>query len=137
MAERPERELASDLAEVAIDAVLDDGLLKDIPIVGSLINLAKFAKSIPDRIFAAKVARFVSALSRISKPNTQAFLVEIAGDSAKRSKLSEVLTLTIDRMDDLEKSEYIACVFMAYVEQMIDLTVLRRLDFRCVWKRPF
>jgi len=124
--EKPEKELAVDLAEVAVDAVLQDGLLKDVPIVGTLINLTKLAKSIPDRIFTAKVRSFVAALERVGDLQKDDFLTEMALDHNKRAKLSEVLTLTLDRIDDLEKADYVAYVFMAYVERKIDLTVFKR-----------
>lgn len=38
-----------DLTELGIDSLLDDGLLKDIPIVGLLVGVKNTAQNIHDR----------------------------------------------------------------------------------------
>ena len=42
-------EIGSELLEIGIDSVLKDGLLKDIPIVGTILNAGKFAQNLYDR----------------------------------------------------------------------------------------
>jgi hypothetical protein len=126
MSAKPERELAIDLAEVAVDAVLDDGLLKDIPVVGSLVNLIRLSKSIPDRIFAAKVRAFLLRLGKVGDLKKEQFLTNLNADRTQRIKLSEVMVLALDQVDDLDKADYIAYVFMAYIEGVIDFATLRR-----------
>ena len=122
----PERELAIELAETAIDAVLNDGLLKDIPIVNSLVSLARLTKSIPDRIFSAKVRAFLFKIERVGDLKKKQFLEDIGIHEAKRIKISEVLVLALDQVDDLDKSEYIAYTFMAFIEGIIDFATFRR-----------
>jgi hypothetical protein len=124
--ESPEKELAVDLAETAIDTVLDEGVLRDIPIVGTLLNLARLTKSIPDRIFSAKVRAFLLRLERATDLKKDQFVADLAVDQAKRAKVSEVLVLALDQLDDLGKADYISYTFMAYVEGAIEFNIFRR-----------
>ena len=39
-------EIGIEFAELGIDSILQDGLLKDIPIVGTIVNVGKFAQNI-------------------------------------------------------------------------------------------
>jgi len=55
------QEVAIDLSEVALDSLTDNEIIKDIPVVGTFVRLARATMSIPDRIFAKKVERFISA----------------------------------------------------------------------------
>lgn len=124
--DHPERELAVDLAETAIDAVLDEGVLKDIPIIGSLLNLARLTKSIPDRIFSAKVRAFLFQLERVPDLKKDRFIADLYADNRKRAKIGEVLVLALEQLDDLGKADYIAYIFMAYVEGIFDFHLFRK-----------
>jgi hypothetical protein len=34
--------LSKDFAEVAVDGIIDDGILKDLPLVGGIVGIIKF-----------------------------------------------------------------------------------------------
>jgi hypothetical protein len=123
----PEKELAIELADAAMHAVLKDGLLKELAVVGPLINIVRLAKSIPDRIFARKVLAFLDELEKVKDLKAEKFLAGISRDRARRVKLSEVLVLALDRIDDLQKANYMAYAFMGYVEGKLDFEEFRRL----------
>jgi len=46
--------VASDLLEVGLDQLLEEGVFKDIPIVGSAIGLVKAGRTIRDQLFEKK-----------------------------------------------------------------------------------
>jgi hypothetical protein len=125
--EKPEIELAVEVADTVVHALLNETVLKEIPVVGDLVKLIKVGKSIPDRIFAAKVIAFLRHIDQVSDLKKERFLSEMLSDPPKRLKLSEVLVFMLDRMDDRDKAEYMAHVFMAHVEGQIDFDVFRRL----------
>jgi hypothetical protein len=54
------QEIAIELTDTAIDTLTDSELVKEIPVVGTLVRLAKATHSISDRIFAKKVETFIS-----------------------------------------------------------------------------
>ena len=53
-------ELAVDAAEVSLDQLLTDGVLRDVPIVGGLVNLYKAGIGVRNYLFVRKVARFLA-----------------------------------------------------------------------------
>lgn len=57
-------ELGADMMEVVIDESLEDGLLKDVPLLGSAVKIANLTRSVRDRLFLAKLKRFVEEAAR-------------------------------------------------------------------------
>ncbi|MFA8434267.1 MAG: hypothetical protein ACEPOZ_07100 [Marinifilaceae bacterium] len=43
--------ISANLAEIILDSMLDNGVLKDLPIVSSIVGLSKTALNIKDSIF--------------------------------------------------------------------------------------
>ena len=54
--------ISKDLGEVGLDSLLEDGLFKDIPFVGTGISVAKLIHSISDRILLTKLIHFINEL---------------------------------------------------------------------------
>ena len=50
----------SDLAEVGLDAIFEDGMLKDIPILSTAVSLYKIGSSIKERHNLKKLILFLS-----------------------------------------------------------------------------
>src|SRR5262245_36123802 len=88
----------SDILEFTIDQLLDDGLLKDFPVVGTAIKLAGIGKSIRDRLFLAKLHRFLSALPQIKDEEKAKFQEEVQSDKNYRNRVGETILLVIERL---------------------------------------
>lgn len=108
-------DISENLAEVGIDAILEEGVLKDIPIVSTLVGLAKCAKSIPDLIFAAKVNKFLSTLASIEQQEKDNFLNNVNKDKDKLRKTGQIIIFNLDSANCLKKSEILGLVFKAYL----------------------
>lgn len=54
------------IAETLSDSMLDDGLLKDIPVIGTIVGLGKTSIKITDLLFLKKVISFLSELEDVS-----------------------------------------------------------------------
>jgi hypothetical protein len=81
---------ASSLAEVGIDALLDDGLLRDIPVVGTLVSLARAGIALRDRFFAKKIARFLLQVGDVPEEERRRFHEELR-KSLRRALAEEAL----------------------------------------------
>ena len=79
--------ISEDLVEVALDSLLEDGLLKDIPVVSTIIGVSKSAISIRDKLLARKVLYFLQGLKDITDEERNKFLKDIDGN-AKLVKIS-------------------------------------------------
>ena len=49
------KEITKDLTEVAIDQFFNDGILKDIPIIGTFFNLYNFSQNVSNSFFTKKL----------------------------------------------------------------------------------
>jgi hypothetical protein len=116
-----------ELLEALGDQFFDDGLLKDIPILGTAVNIARLGKSITDRIFLAKVSKFIVSLSEVEEIEKQKFYGQLESDQRLRKKTGEVIVLILDRFDDLEKSEILAKVFISHIKGVISFDQFRKL----------
>ena len=67
----------ADLAEIVIDSVLEDGLLKDLPIVNVVVGLGNFGSKIHKGIFLKKVLSFLSNLDSTSTEERKDFVAVI------------------------------------------------------------
>ena len=56
--------LASELAEVGLDSILDDGVIKDIPIISATIGVFKIGSSIKERHYIKKLMRFIDSCNK-------------------------------------------------------------------------
>ncbi len=55
-----------DIGEIVIDAALDDGILKEIPILGTIVGVVKCIKNTYDAFFAKKLIAFLIPIKDVS-----------------------------------------------------------------------
>ncbi|MDM3856490.1 MAG: hypothetical protein PT120_16755, partial [Aphanizomenon gracile PMC649.10] len=70
-------ELLADFGEVALDVTLEEGLLKDIPVIGSAIKIATITKNIPNQLFLSKMKRFLQKIDKISQEDKENFIQDL------------------------------------------------------------
>ena len=124
-------DVAIDLGEIALDATLDDGLLKDVPVLGTIVNVAKAAASIRDRILLQKIRAFLQPCVALEAESKVQFRERMSSDREFRAKVQEILALFLDRCDDLKKAEILGAIFMGLVRGTVDLDEFYRIVF-CV-----
>lgn len=120
-------QLASDSIEVALDAVLEDGILRDIPIVGALINSGRAVIGIRDKLFAKKVLEFLGQIASMPMDKRQEFANSMANQKGGPEKLGAAIVLLIERADDLRKPILFGRIFLAGANGIIPLSDVFRL----------
>lgn len=110
----------AEYAELGLDAVLDEGVLRDIPVVGTLVALARAGVGIRDRLFAKKLLRFLLALDKAPQEERREQIERLASDMKERQHVGEQLILLLDRMNDMRKAEILAFAFEALLREEID-----------------
>lgn len=117
-------ELASlglDFTEIAIDQFLNDGLLKDIPLVNSITAIFKTGASIRDALFIKKVLIFISTIQEIDLEKRKTFLLKLNEIKENKFRLFEKLIFTIDKIDESKKMKLLGKVFKHLIVGNIDL----------------
>lgn len=117
-----------DIFEAIIDQTLDDSLLNDIPIIGTAVKLAYIGKSIKDILFLEKVKRFLFSLPKLSESKKKDFYSKMNENQEFKKKVGEVLLLTIERLDNLDKASTLAKVFGYFVQGKITFNQFHRLS---------
>jgi len=108
------------LAETLSDSLLEDGLLKDIPIIGTIVGLGKTSINIIDLLFLKKIICFLSELDEVSINNRKEMIDKIDSSKKFRIKVGEKLLYIIDKCDDHENAQYVSKLFVGYLEGDID-----------------
>lgn len=109
-----------DLTEIAIDSIFENGLLKEIPIISSLIGIGKTSITIRDALFAKKIIYFLTKLSEVPSEKRAEMVNYIDNDNKQRVKVGERLIYILDKCDDHITSKYIGQLFSAFLNERIN-----------------
>jgi hypothetical protein len=124
----PEAEdIAIDLAGLELDALFDEKIFEEIPIIKSVIACRKTWSAIQDRLFLQKVVSFFANSPKFTKEQQEKFIQNHLQDPKEAKRLSDAIVLILNRLDDLEKPEILAKVFAAFVKNKIQFDTFRRL----------
>ena len=112
--------LSKDFAEVAIDGLMDDGVLKDLPLVGSLVGLVKFGNSINKHLSAKKIYKFLFELHKIPLEQRIKKIDEINNSNKYQSRVGEMIFELLEMIESDGKPEITGKLFAAVIEEKID-----------------
>lgn len=121
--------LLTEYTEIGIDAALKDGLLKEIPIVSTLIGISRIGITIRDWLFIKKLLQFFLPLQDMPERERLEMVHRLESDPAYGRKVGEHLVEILDRLETHHKPQMIAKIFKAYAARKIDARTLHRLNF--------
>ena len=113
--------------EVLIDQLMGSDVVKDFPILGTVLKICKAGSNVRDYIFATKIHKFITNLESVSPDLKAKFTKKMLGNPEERKRVGEFVLLTIDKISDLEKPEIIAKIFIAYMDGHLTVDELRRI----------
>lgn len=120
--------LLTGLGEIALDSFLVNGVIKELPILGSIMGLIKGTLAIRDHAFIRKLALFVLESSGVSEKAKKDFLERLSSDPEFKRSTATHLAIVLDRFDALEKAGILGRIFAAFVEGKITQAQFRRLS---------
>lgn len=110
-----------EFAELGIDSILSDGVLKDIPIVGTIVGVGKLVYNVHDRNLLRQTLTFINEFNKglVSNEKKEKHRKKLQENPKKlEEELGRVLIL-LDRNIDTIKSTFEANFYAAYVEEKI------------------
>ena len=116
------------IGELALDNVLDPGLLRDIPIIGMVMGISQTGIAIRDRIFVKKIVRFLTELKSVPEQERRDFVGKLLLDSSHRVDVGEKLLMIIDRLDDYQKAGIVGSLFRHAIKGRITMEEFYRLS---------
>lgn len=106
-------EVGIDFSEVLIDSALKEGVLKDLPIIGSLIKIWKAGVTVRDTLFVKKMLLFLNESSKLTEKQRKLIITSLE-DEKYYINVGEKLLSVIDRLEDNEKAIILGKAFKEF-----------------------
>jgi len=120
--------LLEDISELGLDRALQDGIVKDIPIVSWIVGVGKTITTIRDYFLVKKILKFFQVLEEVPQEERLKFLHRIENDDKYGKRVGETIIMLLDRYDHLDKAYLMSKVFCAYGNQQIDFDKFLRIS---------
>ena len=111
-----------DLSELGIDSLLDEGILKDIPIFNLLIGVKNTAQNIHDRNLLRQTLQFIQEFNNgtIDEEKLAKYKEKINNDNHKAEEELGRVLIILNNNIELEKSKMIANLYRNYINEVIN-----------------
>lgn len=109
-----------DGAEITIDQFLSNGIIKEIPIINTLVSIVKGTQSVGNYLFLKKMVSFLNEVKDIPIEKRRCVIQKIEESKKYRIKVGEQLLFILDHCEDNIKAENIAYWFKAFINQQIN-----------------
>lgn len=117
-------DIGVDFFELGIDSILQDGLLKDIPIVGTIVGVGKFAQNVHDRNLLRQSLVFINEFNngQIAPEKIAKHRIKLQQNPHFREEEIGRVLILLNKNMDMIKSLYEAKFYAAYVDEQISWT---------------
>lgn len=124
-------DLSKNYAEIALDVLTSESLLSKIPVVKSLVSFYKITSSIVDRHNMKKVLTFLEEFhsNKIDLVKLEMFKKKFDKDNKHRNQVLETILLLNERFIDIKKSQILANLFSAHIEEEITWEEFIKMSF--------
>src|SRR5919109_4353417 len=89
------KDIAVDWAELGLDALLKEGVLKDAPMLGTVVRICAMSKTVRDALFVQKVWEFLRACPKFNEAEQAAFTDAYLGSLEKAQRLGNAIVLIL------------------------------------------
>lgn len=114
------KDIASEITEIGVkDLLEDDSILKKMPIIGLVLSTKNTLSSINDVFLAQKMLKFLKLAGEISLEERVIFISKYL--VGKEKKFAGKVIHTITKLDDVDKSKFIAKLYKSAVYEIITL----------------
>lgn len=113
--------IVGEYAELGLDALVEEGLLKEVPIVSTAVAVYKIGKSIHERHHVAKLVSFLNEINKgiVDEEQRQKYREKFASNESFRNKELEYILILIDRYISFDKPQMLAKLYLAYLDGAI------------------
>lgn len=111
----------SDLAEVGIDSIMDDGILKDIPFLSTAIGLYKIGETVWERHHIKQLSLFVDAINQgcAHGEKRKKYIAKFSENRKYRNQELEFILVVLDSYLEYEKPKMLAKLYLAFLNEKI------------------
>jgi hypothetical protein len=119
--------VASDIGELGLDSFLEDGILKDIPVLKWLQSGYNLFTSISGKMLGKKLIMFLDGASDITEEEKVKFVNSLENPK-KIKKIGEQLLLILNKYDDYRKAKLLGKFYKSLVNNEINVDEFSRIS---------
>ena len=110
--------IAGEYAELGLDALVEDGLFKNIPIVSTAVAVYRIGKSIREKHHIAKLIAFLNGINKgiADEEKRQDYREKFLSNEKFRDQELEYILILIDRYISFDKPQMLAKLYLAYLD---------------------
>jgi hypothetical protein len=120
-------QIPENILELSIDTILEQGILREIPVISTLAGLIRIGMGVREHLFLKKLLVFLQQLADIEPTIRGQMISRLENHPKDRRRIGENLLLLLERLDRVEKSEMVGRAFRAYCNGAIDRQTLERV----------
>ncbi len=111
----------SNFAEMGLDIIMEDGILKEVPIISTAVALYKIGNSIKERHNIKKLLHFIDAINSgiVNESKRLEYQEKFSSNEKFRNQEIEYLLVLIDRYISYDKPRMLAKLYLAYLDGII------------------
>ena len=120
--------MVGEFAEIGIDAIMDEGLLKDIPFISTAVSMFHIGKSIRERYHIAKLKMFIEEFNQgiVNDRQREGYREKFRNNEKFRNQELQYILLILDRYMEPGKSQMLAKIYLAYLDEYIGWDEFRK-----------
>ena len=114
--------IAGEYAELGLDALAEEGLFKDIPIVSTAAAVYRIGKSIREKHHVAKLISFLNEINNgiVDGEKREVYREKFATNEKFRNQELEYILILTDRYIGFDKPQMLAKLYLAYLDEIIN-----------------
>lgn len=113
--------IAGEYAELGLDALVEDGLFKDIPIVSTAVAVYRIGKSIREKHHIAKLISFLNEINNgiADQEKREEYREKFTRNEKFRNQELEYILILTDRYIGFDKPQMLAKLYLSYLDSKI------------------
>lgn len=114
--------ITGEYLELGLDALVEDGLFKDIPIVSTAVAVYRIGKSIREKHHVAKLISFLNEINNgiVDGEKREVYREKFATNEKFRNQELEYILILTDRYIGFDKPQMLAKLYLAYLDERIN-----------------
>ena len=117
-----------DIGEVVLDSVFHDGILKEVPIISTIVGTAKCIQNVSDVLFTKKLITFFEGLSKTTQRSRKEAIIKWDNDDDYKYRVGETLVYMINRCDDTQKAKWLSQLFRTLILEQANIIMFMRAE---------
>lgn len=115
-------DLLIDLSEVGLDNIVDNELVKEVPVIKTVVSVYKLGHTLRERSYVRKLAGFLNEISKgtVDNDKKEEYLRRITKNKAIFQHELEYVLILLDRFISEDKSKLLGRLYVARINEQIN-----------------